>query len=135
MFGAGVARDATGDVRTCRSSSVTGVNPAKKKLRSPNLFWIDRLQSFTATTHAPAHGFFAQMSSRFSLLKPYVVASLPQPIGHAEGQYVVAEVYGGAPGTKKRKRSELAVGIDGEGVNLYDVGYRNSIIELAADLT
>ncbi|KAL2075383.1 hypothetical protein VTL71DRAFT_326 [Oculimacula yallundae] len=61
------------------------------------------------------------MSSRFVLQKPYVVATLPQPIDHLNGQYVVAEVYGGAPGAKKRKRSELAVGIDGEGVNLYDI--------------
>jgi hypothetical protein len=49
------------------------------------------------------------------------VASLPRPIDHSNGRYVVGEVYGGAAGTKKRKRSELAVGIDGEGVNLYDV--------------
>lgn len=35
---------------------------------------------------------------------------------------MVGDVYGGAPGAKKRKRSELAVGIDGEGLNLYDVG-------------
>lgn len=53
--------------------------------------------------------------------KPYVVASLPRPIDHSSGRYVVGDVYGGSPGTKKRKRSELAVGIDGEGVNLYDV--------------
>jgi hypothetical protein len=33
----------------------------------------------------------------------------------------VGEVYGGAAGPRKRKRSELAVGIDGEGVNIYDV--------------
>lgn len=52
-----------------------------------------------------------------------MVATLPQPIDHSKGQYVVSEVYGGAPGAKKRKRSELAVGIDGEGVNLYDVCY------------
>lgn len=61
------------------------------------------------------------MASRFLIQKPYVVATLPQPIDRSTGQYVVAEVYGGAPGAKKRKRSELAVGIDGEGVNLYDV--------------
>jgi hypothetical protein len=50
-----------------------------------------------------------------------VVASLPRPIDRSNGRYVVGEVYGGAPASKKRKRSELAVGIDGEGVNLYDV--------------
>jgi len=49
------------------------------------------------------------------------VASLPRPIDHKNGRYVVGDVYGGAPGAKKRKRSELAVGIDGEGLNLYDV--------------
>lgn len=62
-----------------------------------------------------------KMSPRFSLQKPYVVASLPRPIDHINGRYVVGDVYGGAPGSKKRKRSELAVGVDGEGVNLYDV--------------
>ena len=50
-----------------------------------------------------------------------MVASLPQPIGHVKGHYKVGDVYGGAPGSKRRKRSELAVGVDGEGVNLYDV--------------
>jgi len=54
-----------------------------------------------------------------------VVASLPRPIDRSNGRYVVGEVYGGVPGLKKRKRSELAVGIDGEGVNLYDVRYKN----------
>ncbi|QSZ35444.1 hypothetical protein DSL72_008314 [Monilinia vaccinii-corymbosi] len=58
------------------------------------------------------------MSSRISLQQPYVVATLPRS---KQAQYVVGEVYGGSPGSKKRKRSELAVGIHGEGVNLYDV--------------
>ena len=65
------------------------------------------------------------MSSRFSLQNPYVVASLPRPIDRSNGRYVVGEVYGGVPGLKKRKRSELAVGIDGEGINLYDVRYED----------
>lgn len=52
-----------------------------------------------------------------------MVASLPKPIDVKNGRYVVGEVFGGAvgAGAKKRKRSELAIGIDGEGVNLYDV--------------
>ncbi|OWP04367.1 hypothetical protein B2J93_6000 [Marssonina coronariae] len=58
------------------------------------------------------------MSSRFLLQKPYVAATLPQSIDHTNTNYVVAEVYGGAPGAKKRKRSELAVGVDGEGIGL-----------------
>jgi hypothetical protein len=49
------------------------------------------------------------------------VASLPQPIDTSGNPYTAAEVYGAAPGAKKRKRSELAVGINGEGVNIYDV--------------
>lgn len=49
------------------------------------------------------------------------MASLPRPIDPSNGRYVVGEVYGGVPGSKKRKRSEVAVGIDGESVNLYDV--------------
>jgi hypothetical protein len=61
------------------------------------------------------------MSSGFSLQSPYVIASLPKPIDHKKGRYVVGDVYGGALGSKKRKRSELVVGVDGEGVNLYDV--------------
>jgi len=65
-----------------------------------------------------------KMSPRFTLQNPYVVASLPRPIDHSNGRYVVGDVYGGAPGSKKRKRSELAVGVDGEGVNIYDVGSR-----------
>jgi len=61
------------------------------------------------------------MSSKFSVQPPYVFATLPKPLDHTEGRYVVGEVYGDQPGSKKRKRAELAVGIDGEGVNLYDV--------------
>ena len=64
------------------------------------------------------------MPSRFSIHNPYALVSLPRPIDHLNGRYYVSEVYGGAPGTKKRKRSELAVGIDGEGLNLYDVGFK-----------
>ena len=61
------------------------------------------------------------MPSKFFLQAPYAVASLPRPIDHLDGRYVVGEVLGGAVGSKKRKRSELVVGVDGEGVNLYDV--------------
>ncbi len=50
-----------------------------------------------------------------------MLASLPRPIDNSAGRYVVAEVLGGVPGSRKRKRAELAVGVDGEGLNLYDV--------------
>jgi hypothetical protein len=70
------------------------------------------------------------MSPKFSLQSPYVVAALPRPIDHSNGRYVVGEVFGGAPGSKKRKRSELVVGVDGEGVNLYDVSIGTTILPI-----
>ncbi|KAK6584905.1 hypothetical protein PZA11_003129 [Diplocarpon coronariae] len=74
------------------------------------------------------------MSSRFLLQKPYVAATLPQSIDHTNTNYVVAEVYGGAPGAKKRKRSELAVGVDGEGLSIYDVSASRLITSYALPL-
>ncbi len=83
----------------------------------------DKLSTFNnEQLTSPPH---PTMSSRFALQNPYVVASLPSPIDRLNGRYVVGEVYGGVPGSKKRKRSELAVGIDGEGINLYDVRSEN----------
>ncbi|KAI1206641.1 uncharacterized protein F4807DRAFT_228395 [Annulohypoxylon truncatum] len=61
------------------------------------------------------------MASHFQMQKPYVLASLPRPLDPTTGRYVVSEVYGSAPGSRKRKRHELAVGIDGEAVNIYNV--------------
>jgi hypothetical protein len=61
------------------------------------------------------------MSAAFSIEKPTVVATLPRPVDQSIGRYVVSEVHGGIPGSRKRKRSELAVGVDGEGLSIYDV--------------
>lgn len=47
--------------------------------------------------------------------------TLPRPLGSAEGQYQATTVWGWENGSRKRKRSEIAVGIDGEGVNIYNV--------------
>ncbi|RDL39466.1 Uncharacterized protein BP5553_03806 [Venustampulla echinocandica] len=71
------------------------------------------------------------MSAKFSLQTPYVVAPLPKPIDRKNGRYVVGNVYGGAPGSKKRKRSELAVGVDGESINLYDISSSRLITSYA----
>ncbi|XXH04327.1 hypothetical protein Hte_010741 [Hypoxylon texense] len=60
------------------------------------------------------------MASHFQIQKPYVLATLPRPLDPTTGRYVVSEVYGSAPGSRKRKRHELAVGIDGEAVNIYN---------------
>jgi len=62
------------------------------------------------------------MSTGFSIERPSVVVTLPRPIDRTTGRYVVSDVHGGTPGSRKRKRTELAVGIDGEGLNIYDVG-------------
>lgn len=61
------------------------------------------------------------MASNFHIQKPYVLASLPRSLAQVDGKSVVGEVYGQRPGVKKRRRAELAVGIDGESANIYDV--------------
>ncbi|KHJ31279.1 hypothetical protein EV44_g2212 [Erysiphe necator] len=71
------------------------------------------------------------MPPPFTLQKPYVISSLPQSISSFEDTYLASEVYGWTPGQKKRKRSELAVGINGEGVNLYDISATRLITSYA----
>lgn len=61
------------------------------------------------------------MASNFQIQQPYVLATLPRPLDPKTGRYVVGEVYGTSEGSKKRKRSEVAIGVDGEAVNIYDV--------------
>ncbi|KAJ4392242.1 hypothetical protein N0V93_005867 [Gnomoniopsis smithogilvyi] len=63
------------------------------------------------------------MAATFNIQRPYVLTTLPRPLNR-EGNgsaYAVGDVWGQQKGSKKRKRPELAVGIDGEAVNLYDV--------------
>ncbi|CAK7266335.1 hypothetical protein SEPCBS57363_002041 [Sporothrix epigloea] len=61
------------------------------------------------------------MASNFHIQKPYVLASLPRSLAQVDGKSVVGEVFGQRPGVKKRRRAELAVGIDGESANIYDI--------------
>jgi hypothetical protein len=61
------------------------------------------------------------MSSEYKIHRPYVLAALPRPLDHTDGRIVAREVYGQREGQKKRKRNELAVGIDGEAASIYDV--------------
>lgn len=62
------------------------------------------------------------MAATFNIQKPYVLTSLPRPLNQqGDSSYQVGDVWGQQQGSKKRKRSELAVGIDGEALNLYDV--------------
>lgn len=62
------------------------------------------------------------MAPTFRIHKPDVLATLPQPLGHSKGRYHAGEVYVQQPGSKKRKRLEVAVGVDGEAANIYHVG-------------
>lgn len=61
------------------------------------------------------------MSSEYRIQRPYVLATLPRPLDHTDGKIVAREVYGQLDGQRKRKRTELAVGVDGETTSIYDV--------------
>ncbi|KAF7547678.1 hypothetical protein G7Z17_g7561 [Cylindrodendrum hubeiense] len=61
------------------------------------------------------------MASEYRIHKPSVLATLPRPLDHTEGRIVAREVYGQREDQKKRKRTELAVGVDGETASIYDV--------------
>lgn len=60
----------------------------------------------------------------------YTVASLPKPLDADHGTTKAAPVYG-LHGSKKRKRHEVAVGVDGEGVNIYNVQSQSIITSYA----
>lgn len=63
------------------------------------------------------------MAATFNIQKPYVLTTLPRSLNRQGNgsAYAVGDVWGQQQGSKKRKRPELALGIDGEAVNLYDV--------------
>lgn len=61
----------------------------------------------------------AMLSSR-EIETPHTLASLQRPIDSANGRTLAAAVYS-LSGSKKRKRSEIAVSIDGEGISVYSV--------------
>lgn len=58
---------------------------------------------------------------------PYTIASLPRPLDNVHGETHVARVFG-LRGSKKRKRHEVAVAVDGESLNIYDVRLSSSQI-------
>jgi len=51
---------------------------------------------------------------------PYTIASLPKPLDKENGQTRATPVYG-LKDSKKRKRHEVVVGVDGESVSIYNV--------------
>lgn len=64
---------------------------------------------------------------------PYKIADFPDSLATPNGSILVTAVYGYVR-SRKRKRSELAVGLDSEGVNLYDVYLTPPDIRLLADI-
>lgn len=52
--------------------------------------------------------------------EPYTVAALPKPFDAVHGRIQTALVHS-LNGSRKRKRHEVVVGIDGESVNTYNV--------------
>lgn len=51
---------------------------------------------------------------------PYTIASISRPLDSTHGRVQVAPVSGIKNG-RKRKRHEVVVGVDGEGINIYNV--------------
>jgi hypothetical protein len=62
----------------------------------------------------------------------YKIADFPDSLATPNGSILVTAVYGYV-NCRKRKRSELAVALDNEGVNLYDVYLTLPDIRLLAD--
>lgn len=56
--------------------------------------------------------------------EPYAIASLPKPLDSQKGRIFCANVYS-LSGSKKRKRREVAVGVDGESVSIYNVCFES----------
>jgi hypothetical protein len=65
------------------------------------------------------------MASIEQIEAPYLLASLPRPIDSANGRAIAAGV-NALRGSRRRKRFEIAVGIDGEGISIYNVLFRIS---------
>jgi len=61
------------------------------------------------------------MAESCSIESPYTLVSLPKPFDNAQGQTLAAPVFG-YKAQKRRKRPEVAVCVDGEGIQLYNVG-------------
>ena len=54
------------------------------------------------------------------LQHPHLLTKLPKPFESEKSRVYTADIHS-ITGSGKRKRSEIAVAIDDEGINLYDV--------------
>lgn len=82
--------------------------------------FFKRLHSLSNPAATVAHVknlIFAAMD----LQPPSVLAQLPRPLHASKGKTHIGEVYS-LSDSKKRKRYEVAVAVDGEAVNIYNVG-------------
>ena len=53
--------------------------------------------------------------------RPYTLADIPQDLTGSTGQVFSADVHG-LKGMKSRKRQEIAVAINRQGINIFNVG-------------
>ena len=60
------------------------------------------------------------MSDQSLLEAPFTLASLPKPYDATNGRSFAAPVYG-LRGQRWKKRSEIAVAVDGDGISIYNV--------------
>lgn len=91
---------------------------SKLSLRSPLKSWsTSKLHHFCICLDCRV----AAMSG--GIEEPYSIAALPKPLDSEHGRILGANVYS-LSGSKKRKRREVAVGVDGESVNIYNVRMR-----------
>ncbi|KAH6670342.1 hypothetical protein F5X68DRAFT_49977 [Plectosphaerella plurivora] len=61
------------------------------------------------------------MPPSFRISRPEVLTPLPRPLLSTNGEYHSGEVYTQQPGGRKRKRLEVAIGIDSISANIYHV--------------
>lgn len=59
-------------------------------------------------------------SAAYAIGEPQSIATLPRPFDRVNGTTRSCSVYA-LEGSRKRKRAEVVVGIDGESINIYGV--------------
>lgn len=82
------------------------------------------------TSKKPKQTRMAQ-SSAYAIGEPQSIASLPRPFDRVNGSTRASSVYG-FDGSRKRKRAEVVVGVDGESINIYGVRQLRLSVRLGA---